>query len=77
MAEKKPHLFLKNEIKSIDRFPKRGIPPTEQEDEEIVIRNYEPKKRTLSENLRSFNTQIESRFPSPIVTGKQIGRAHV
>lgn len=61
MAEKKPHLFLKNEIKSIERFPKRGIPPTEQKDEEIVIKNYELKKSTLRENLRSLNTQVESR----------------
>lgn len=61
MAEKRPHLYLKNNIKTITRFPKRPMPPKVEEDEKIAIKNYEPKKRTLRSNLQSFETRIVER----------------
>lgn len=61
----KPHLLLKNQIRAVERFPKRGMVPlkkkNEEEEDEIVIKDYEPKKRVLRNSLQRFNNQIEER----------------
>lgn len=66
MAENhKPHLLLKNQIQTIEKFPKRGMVPSkkknEEEEDEIINKDYEPKKRTLRNNLQRFNNLIEER----------------
>jgi hypothetical protein len=61
MAKKRPHLYIKNDIKTITRFPKRPMPPKAEEDEKIAIKNYEHKKRTLRSSLQSFETRIVER----------------
>ncbi|MBL4561131.1 MAG: S8 family peptidase [Labilibaculum sp.] len=61
----KPHLLLKNQIRTIERFPKRGMvvskKKNDEEEEEIEIKPYESKKKTLRNNLRSFNRHILER----------------
>ena len=59
MAENhKPHLLLKNQIRTIEKFPKRGMivskKKNEEAEEDIVVNNYEPKKRLLRNNLQSL-----------------------
>ncbi|MDD4002230.1 MAG: hypothetical protein PHU35_05510, partial [Bacteroidales bacterium] len=69
MEEKhKPHLLLNNQIKTIEKFPKRGMRVSkkkseeEEDEDEVVVNNYEPKKKTLRNNLQSFNNQLEERY---------------
>jgi subtilisin family serine protease len=66
MAENhKQHLLLKNQIQTIEKFPKRGMVPSkkknEEEEDEIINKDYEPKKRTLRNDLQRFNNLIEER----------------
>ncbi|HZL11888.1 MAG TPA: S8 family peptidase [Prolixibacteraceae bacterium] len=66
MAEnRKPHLLLKNQIKTITKFPKRGMGPSkdkdEEDEEEIEVKNYEPKKKSLRKSLTLFQNAIQIR----------------
>ena len=56
MKDKKSHLILRNEIKSIEKFPKKQmyIPKDKKEEDKIEIKNYEIKKNHLRNSLSKF-----------------------
>jgi subtilisin family serine protease len=62
----RPHLYLKNNIEVVEKFPKRGFPPEEDKNENDDPYKYEPKKRIFSSCLSSFNNDIQIRYANRI-----------
>ncbi len=62
----RPHLYLKNNVEVVEKFPKRGFPPEEDKNENDDPYKYEPKKRVFSSCLSSFNKDIQIRHANRI-----------